>query len=69
MKSSKESDGIAGVVMPTILEDSKQKGTVPPLPISNVHPDAAATHDFTIHDGSLPASVDSTKQFSENEEP
>ena len=68
-KSSTESYGIAGVVMPTILEDSKQKGTVPPLPTSNVHPNAAATHDFTIHDGSLPASVDSPKHLSVNEEP
>jgi len=68
-KSSTESDGIAGVVMPTILEDSKQKGTFPPLQTSNVHPNAAATHDFTIHDGSLPASVDSPKHLSGNEEP
>ena len=43
--------------------------SVPPLPISDVHPNAAATHDFTIHDGSLPASVDSPKHLSGNEEP
>jgi hypothetical protein len=68
-KSSTESDGIAGVVIPTILDDSKQKGTVPPLPTSDVHPNAAATHDFTIHYGSLPAPVDSPKHLSGNEEP
>ena len=67
MKSLAESDGIAGVVMPTILDDFNQKGTVPPPHTSNVHPNAAATHDFTIHDVSLPASGDSPKHLSGNE--